>query len=368
MELREVTCPNCGKKVQINIEKQNNFCSQCGCKISEDKPTNSSEVSVDLDEKLEEVAFYYSLSRQKKEAFYKDKNPVYYLKAQDLLLSLSTIFEKDYRIWWELSKPLDYMYEQEVNDRTGVFRFNDNYFDKALDFANISEKKQIILQRDQYEQKKVKIEKEYEEELRRNQEIQEAKEEEERKKKAVEEQRRQEEEKKRKEIEEKKRLEEEELKRVELVKKREQEEELQNQIEYENKIIYEKIESGDYTIIDNTYFNFTNNSGKEYIGVFKLMANVLYLMILCRNPLKNIIFLEQSIAVEVGNHGEIFKFGRKLLRIKENTSSHLTLTISSDGNGGLKINMWNLFKDEKYVLQLLGQAKKPLISLDKIII
>ena len=93
--MKDIYCPNCGEKVRINEEKEFSFCTSCGFKIINQNKKNVqedaaevSEKKIDLEEKLEEVEFYYSLSHQKGEAKDKEKNPVYYLKGQDLLVEL----------------------------------------------------------------------------------------------------------------------------------------------------------------------------------------------------------------------------------------------------------------------------------------
>lgn len=360
MGLKQVTCPNCGKEVMIEDTKETNFCLQCGHKIVKDNHSESLSTNLNLEEKLEEAAFYYSLSRQKKEAADKEKNPVYYLKGQDLLVTLSNVFKTDYRIWWELSKPLDYMYEEEVNDGEGAYRFNDNYFDKALDFANIAEKKQIILERDQYEQKKSLIENNYKIEMEKQQRIQEQKEEENRKREAEEEQRIRAE-------QEKQRREEEAVRKANEEKRKLQEEELRKQMEYNNKTLLQKFSIGDCSMLDNSFFLLKTISGKEYICVLKLMSNILYLMVFYRDSVKMTMYLEQSVAVEVNKSGEMVKFGDKKLRIKDGISDQTTLRFSYDEAGRLRLNSWELSQDERYVLELIGHAKKPLVALDKII-
>lgn len=163
MEFQEVFCPECGKKTKVDLQKTNNFCQNCGHKIEMLKKTFEEESklmqdeALNIDEKLEEVKFYYETSIKKKEAMNKDENPTYYLKAQDLLVELSEQQPSDYRIWWELSKPLDYDCEQDANDINGYLNFNEDHFNKALDLADIDTKKKLIRAREEYEKRKKEI-------------------------------------------------------------------------------------------------------------------------------------------------------------------------------------------------------------------
>lgn len=167
MKFEEVFCPECGEKTKIDLQKECNFCQNCGHKISiAGKVSDSTGAGADkteekerfnIDEKLEEVKFYYETSIKKKEAIHKDLNPMYYLKAQDLLTELSEQQESDYRIWWELSKPLDYGCEKEANDVEGYLSFNEDHFDKALNLADIETKKKLILKREEYDNRKKEI-------------------------------------------------------------------------------------------------------------------------------------------------------------------------------------------------------------------
>lgn len=200
MELKEIYCPECGSKIKVDASKEVNFCAQCGNKIvmkplknKVEKPqpktegnADREEKKIDIEEKLQEIQFYYETSRKKKEGADKENNPFYYLKAQDALLELSDKYPEDYRIWWELSKPLDFMYEEECGDVEDRYEFNSQYFENAIDKASIEEKKKLIQQVDQYDQKKSRMKKRREEEERKREEekrlAEEKKKEEERKK------------------------------------------------------------------------------------------------------------------------------------------------------------------------------------------
>lgn len=181
MELKEMYCPECGEKVKVDVNKAVNFCTNCGSKIvmnSSDKKVEdtavhtkqSNDASTDVEEKLREIQFYYETSRKKKEGMHTEKNPFYYLKAQDALLDLTEQYPDDYRIWWELSKPLDYMCEEECGDYEGRYKFNEQYFDSAIDKADIDAKKKLIQQFDSYNQKKKQIKNKREDDLRRAEE------------------------------------------------------------------------------------------------------------------------------------------------------------------------------------------------------
>lgn len=103
-----------------------------------------------VDEKLKKVEFYYSLSVDKKEDINLQEEPVYFLKAQDLLVDLSQQYPDDYRVWWELCKPLDFHSPLSGADLYGRLTFNEGYFNKALDLATLDKKKELIDAHDQY--------------------------------------------------------------------------------------------------------------------------------------------------------------------------------------------------------------------------
>lgn len=125
MAMKNIFCPNCGHETTINDEKPFSFCTECGNKIvlqSETPKIHTEDLSQpapqnnEIDKKLEEAAFYYKLSLDKKEYENVEENPTYYLKAQDLLIDLSEEYPDDYRIWWELCKPIDFMCSQSGCD------------------------------------------------------------------------------------------------------------------------------------------------------------------------------------------------------------------------------------------------------------
>ena len=308
--------------------------------------------------------------RKYTEALNREKNPAFYLKGQDLLLDLSNMFENDYRIWWELSKPLDYLYAEEVNDINRIYYFNEKYFDKALDLANIKEKKELILKYEEYEQKKIEIEKKYNETLkkeRKRKEEQEAAERKKREEQEAAEKRRIEEEKWRCEEKERRRREEEEnLRKLEEEKKQKREQEIARQLEEDNRWLYQKILENNYSMLDDTYFKFETVGKKEYIGIFKKISNFLYLMSFSFDKSKRTLYREQSIVVQVGEQRQIIKLDRKPIKVKQSLSVESILIISSDGKGGLTIGGQELRKDIEYVMNVIRSAKKPLVSIDKI--
>ena len=351
MILKDAICPHCGSKIKIDVEKEINFCFQCGGKIISEASDSAEKSEIDLEEKLEEVKFYYQLSRQKEEALHQEQNPRYYLKAQDMLLDLSNAFEKDYRIWWELSKPLDYTNEQEVQDGKGLYKFNEEYFSKALDLADLSAKKKLILAVDEYEKKKTAIMTAYESEQQERKRKED-------KARAEEDQKKREEEIKRHEAECQRLLEEQK-------RQKENERILREKILKENEQLYTQFTKKDYSLLDYMYFTFSSPEQKEYTVTFTSIANVLYLTAFYKETGKNTLYKEQSQAVHITEKGEIIKYDNKYLRIKGTES---ILCISSNGYGGISVGNWELCKDEEFVKKVMKNAKKPLLSLSKIFI
>ena len=85
---------------------------------------------------------------------YTDKRPEYYEKAQEELLLLSKEFPSDYRVWWELCKPLDYEDPTHTNDINGEYGIVDKFFNKALDLAELDTKRKLIEAKDHYSESK----------------------------------------------------------------------------------------------------------------------------------------------------------------------------------------------------------------------
>jgi len=107
MAQKKVFCNVCGHESEIDAGKEFFFCPECGNKVAVKKTipqtvtlnTETDTVKDTVTERLKEVKFYYQLSFDKKEYKKTESDPTYYLKAQDLLVDLSTQFPDDYRIW-----------------------------------------------------------------------------------------------------------------------------------------------------------------------------------------------------------------------------------------------------------------------------
>ena len=181
--MENVICPNCGFQFPLDKSRDFCFCLKCGTKIvvpkyeeiqpevQKVKPTEQPEVKnktpknepkSKVDSALEEVEFYYDTSFNKKEYVDTENQPTYYLKAQDLLIDLSTEFETDWRIWWEVSKPIDYKCT-EFTEECRPYTVNDMYFQRAVDYAPIEQKKELIKLGDEYKERKEKFFKKFDE-------------------------------------------------------------------------------------------------------------------------------------------------------------------------------------------------------------
>ncbi len=223
-------CSKCGFEFTEGI-----FCPECGTKndlnefteeIIADDSVDEEEI-VDIDKAMEDVLFYYEQSKQKKEATQSDDH-LYYTRAQQLLQRMIKQKSSDYRVWWEACKPIDFWEETFSEETIEKYKVNDTYFNKALDYADISEKKQIIKERDAYQERKrnaLDLIKKIKEEKREEARI---KEEERRKAEEVQRQKNAEEQRKRAQIEFQKR---EEAKRIE------QEKSEQKRLENEGKVM-----------------------------------------------------------------------------------------------------------------------------------
>ena len=228
--MENVICPNCGFQFPLDKSRDFCFCLKCGTKIEvpkyeeiqpevqKVKPTEQPEVKNEtpknepkskVDSALEEVEFYYDTSFNKKEYADTENQPTYYLKAQDLLIDLSTEFETDWRIWWEVSKPIDYKCT-EFTEECRPYTVNDMYFQRAVDYAPIEQKKELIKLGDEYKERKEKFFKKFDEQAEKRK----AEEKERLEKEKAEEQRRLEKEKAEKEKAEKERLEKEKVEKA----------------------------------------------------------------------------------------------------------------------------------------------------------
>lgn len=336
MSLRKIFCPNCGQETQIDDNKAFCFCLQCGNKIM--LQTKTSDISagkendssnMDIDKKLEEVAFYYKLSLDKKEYEKFDSEPMYYIKAQDILVDLSQIYPNDYRIWWELCKPIDF--DNPLSDATVCDRYsiNEDFFNKALDNAELSEKQLLVEEHDKYLEYKRTVKMEAE----------------------------------RKCEEDRQRIE-----RELQENKQKEAEERKAEVEHSKKL-WTELSSQKYVLIDNTYFMFPEQNNQNIVGVFKMLSNTMYLIAFRIDGRKsNNVYREQTIAITFDGAGHGVKKDNSIVRIKSVTSSDEVLRISSDVEGRLYVNGMQLKYDDKYVSNIMKCAKKPMRSLGKIFI
>lgn len=365
MALRKIFCPECGQETQVNDEKAFCFCLQCGNKILIHSGQTDTEINKDggsvegradeIEKKLEEAAFYYQLSREKGEAANYSSDPVYYLKAQDILVDLSQIYPEDYRIWWELCKPVDFYDAASGNDIYGQYRINEDYFGRALDKAGLNEKRRLIDEHDRYaDEKKICMEKA----------VEKRREEEERKRR--EDAARQEEERKRQE----------EIRNIEIARQQEQmrlkQKEIQKRQENMQKgaalsvSMWQELKDKDYHAIDNSFFNFQGENNQTIIGIFKNVSNVMYLMAFHIDGNKgNTVYRDQSISIKFDGSGHGLKFDNKPVRIKGMLPQQSDLFISNDGMGGLTVNGLELHNDIDYVVSIMKNAKKPLLAFTK---
>lgn len=391
MALRKAFCPNCGQPTQIDDTKEFCFCISCGNKIivpigeqsvaepnvavSEHEPkqrtqtmieeqpqTYSKNVSVWVPEdKLKEVEFYYKLSADKKEYDNIDAEPTYYLKGQDLLVDLSQQYASDYRVWWELCKPMDFAVviagEKSYNPGT----INSSYFDKALDLAPLEKKMELIKLHDEYLVAKEGI-------LKEMQAEQEAK--------AIEEKKRIEEQQK------KERAAEEERQKIEHQRQQEAiEREKRERIEAEQKAavfaqaqqelsqnVWASLASKDYSEIDNSYFQFKGPEG-IIIVTFKVVTNVLYLNAFHMDANKNnMAYLDQSIAICFAKDGTAIKYDNKPVTVRGWNPGSNYIQVMANPEGGYMVNNFALVKDANYVTRISKVAKKPFLSFSKIFV
>lgn len=76
--------------------------------------------------------------------------PMYYLKAQHLLVDLTQEYNEVYRIWWELSIPLEFIAVQSGSNVFTDHKFHEGHFNKAIDRAPLEQKKQMITKYEHY--------------------------------------------------------------------------------------------------------------------------------------------------------------------------------------------------------------------------
>ncbi len=420
MALRMVFCPECGQQIQVDDSKAFCFCPQCGRKIpvSMELPQQSIApqpgtvsqpealgqalaFSPEIDRKLEEAAFYYQLSQEKEEAFHQEE-PKYYLKAQDLLVDLSEQYPEDYRIWWELCKPVDFWQSSQGTDAWNQYSINEYYFGKALDYAGLPEKRKLITEHDRYverkkaaweaeqqrqreaearclEQERILAEKKAEEQ--RILEEQRAKEQ-----RILEEQRAKEqrilEERQAKErrIQEQKRIEEErirkqEAERKEKERKKQEEERLRKDQEAQrigaaaNAVLWKALYEKNYVQIDNMFFVMDGENGQSITVVLKKVSNVMYLLAFRSDPHKgNAVYKEQTLSIQFNEQGQGVRFDNTLVRVKGIAPPNDVFGIYHDGRGSLWASGMKLQSDLEYVSGLVKRAKKPLLSFSKIFV
>jgi hypothetical protein len=347
MALRKIYCPECGQETQVDDEKAFCFCLQCGNKImiSSEKtsrqthqPTpqqaktdegSAAEQEKEIEKKLEEVAFYYQLSRDKKEYANLSEEPIYYLKAQDILVDLSQVYPEDYRIWWELCKPIDFNNVSSETDINGQNKINEDYFGKALDKAELNEKRKLIDEHDRYvAEKKAAIEKA---------------------------------EQKRSEEEERARQEETACQKLEQQRREEMQKKLTSGVP-----LWQALTNKDYHAIDNCFFNFPGESGQTIIGIFKSVSNVMYLMAFHIDFNKgNTVYRDQTLSIKFDGSGHGIKFDNTPVRIRGLLPQQSDLFISDNGMGGLMINGIELQRNTEYVASIMKNAKKPLFAFTK---
>ena len=388
MSLRKLFCPFCGSETQIDENKPSCFCIKCGKKIElenkkssdntspmiqvknsednsvpniPDKSLNNTEQSL-LNKKLEEVDFYYELSNEKKEYANITSEPIYYLKAQDLLIELSEQYPNSYKVWWELCKPIDYLLKPTGEDLFNQFLINEVYFNKALDAAELSQKRELIKMHDEYIENKKKAC-----EVRKEALLKEKAEHE----RAMIEARKQEEEKAREKAELQRIANEKQKSELEKRKKIEAEIANANYIKglKNSSSLWESLSSKKYSLIDNSYFKFQDNHKKTYICIFKTVSNILYLMgyrIDENNP--NPFYSDQSLAIKFDNNGNCTRYNNSLIRLNGLTPPNNIAQIRYDHTGNIYVSEFPLTIDESYVRNVIKSAKKPLLSLSKIFI
>lgn len=369
MAFRKIYCPECGKETQINDEKDVCFCLQCGAKIIlhtnqkkqqqiQEKQNDQEEQVVlnnEVEKKLEEVAFYYQLSNEKQEASNYDSEPVYYLKAQDILVDLTQRYPNDHRIWWELCKPIDFNNASDGVDIYGRYQINEDYFDKALDRASLPKKRVLIKEHDRYIAEKSAA-KEKADARRQDAEA---------RKRHREEQERLEEYKQ----QERQRAQEEERRRQQEVQ--EQEKRMQQQINEQKglelcELLWEALFQKDYSHIDNSFFRFSGGNNQTIIGIFKSVSNIMNLMAFHIDGGKgNTVYRDQTISIKFDKHGNGIKFDNSPVRIKGMLPQQSALCIAKTGGGELTVNGLELRIDREYVESIMKSAKKPLIVFSK---
>lgn len=379
MSLRKVFCPECGQQTQINDSKPFSFCQECGSKIvfqpqkpvpvqQTTQPVRRDDVSVsavpndDLEKKMEEAAFYYQLSKEKNEAARLNEEPVYYLKAQDILSALSSQYPQDYRVWWELCKPVDYATPEITVDADNRHSINEAYFEKALDAADISIKRELINAHDQYlTQKKLRLG-EY---ARIKQEEKAAEQE------AAERHRQEElaaaEKRQLEEQEAAKRREQEALRQqaqeaAKAQEQRQQQQTLKDKMVADSAPLWAELADKNYTGIDGKHFILPQSNNQSVIGVFRNVSNMLYLLAYRIDPTKgNLVYQEQNMIVKFDSNGFVLKYDNTPVKVQL-PNGIAVLRVMANGNGGFSVCNAALTKDAAYIKNIIQVAKKPLLA------
>lgn len=390
MALKNAFCPNCGQPTQIDDTKSFCFCLSCGNKIdipkrevpviernmtvAEHESKHRAQTTIEEqyltasvkacvtapDDKMKEVEFYYNLSSDKKEYADNNREPIYYLKAQDLLVDLSQLYATDYRVWWELCKPMDYVVIIAGEKSSNPGTINDPYFNKALDLAPLEIKMELIKNRDTYLEEKEKA-------LRKIRDEQEAR--------AVEERARIEEQKrKERQIEEKRQRSEQQRKQEEAEReKQERAEAAQKAAEFAriqqvmNPDVWASLAGKDYSALDNSYFRFSSPEGVTIIAIFKVITNVLYLNAFHIDTKKNnTVYLDQSIAIHFAEDGTAIKFDNRPVMVRGWNPPNNTIQVMANPEGGCMVNDYILISDADYVAGITRTAKKTIVSFSKL--
>ncbi len=384
MAMKNIFCPSCGHETQVNTEKKFSFCTECGNKIVlsqkenlsvNENPPESTELNNDAEitAKLEEIAFYYGLSFEKKEYESIDNDPIYYLKAQDMLVDLSEQYPNDYRIWWELCKPVDYMASDTGSDIKGQYKINEDYFGKALDKADLSRKRWLIEEHDKYIKNKENAKQIAQEKLEA---VEKARIEKELADKKAYEEKCEKERLEREQAEENARLQAEaERKRIEEEKFNKEQQRIENEkvlaLERENQLaislpLWQALSGKDYSKIINSYFEMSVENNQTLVGIFKPVSNMLYLNVLRIDGNKgNTIFQEQAFALQFNESGFGIKFNNTPVVIKGYLPPNNVLRITESSNGELYVNNNLLKSNQEFINNITKTAKKPIISFTK---
>lgn len=367
MALRKIFCPFCGQGTQVNDEKPFCFCLECGSKIELQPVKNAPKTetaqivqtqenySALLDEKLKEVEFYYSLSVDKKEDINLQEEPFYFVKAQDLLVDLSQQYPDDYRVWWELCKPLDFHSPLSGADIQGRLNFHEGYFNKALDLASLDKKKELIDARDKYLSDKRSIALTLEQKRKESEaEAERARAEEELRQRKEQEVRQQEMQKQQQE------------RALQEQKEQERQFKLRQQGIQQSADLWKALANKDYSSIDAGFFQFAADGNQTIICVFRVVSNVLYLMSFRIDANKNNALLrDQTITIKFDTNGVAYKYDNKPVRIKGMIPPNDMIHIVNNGMGGYSVNDMTLNYDIEYVNNIMKNSKKPLISFNK---